>query len=98
MACSGFSLQASCPLLLPVKSQGEQTLLSILPGFYRSNKPGLLNLLSPTEANLIFGENNSQGYPWMVVIYKIIKKTDSAPVVTKLCSAKVARGTEIFVC
>lgn len=26
------------------------------PSFYRNNKPCLLNLLSPTEANLIFRE------------------------------------------
>jgi hypothetical protein len=33
----------------------------------------------------------------MVVIYKIIKKTEPAPDVTKLSSAKALRDTEIFV-
>lgn len=51
-----------------------------------------LNLLSPTEANLIFGENQSQGQPWMDVIYTIIKKKDSAPDVTKLSLGKELRG------
>lgn len=51
-----------------------------------------LNLLSPTEANLIFGENQSQGQPGMAVIYTIIKKKDPAPDVTKLCLGKELRG------
>ena len=51
-----------------------------------------LNLLSPTEANLIFGENQSQGQPWMDVIYTIIKKKDPAPDVTKLSLEKELRG------
>ena len=51
-----------------------------------------LNLLSPTEANFIFGENKSQGQPWMAVIYTIIKKTDPAPDVTKLSLGKELRG------
>lgn len=67
------------------------------PRFYRSNKACLLNLLSPTEANLIFGDSSSQGHPWMVVIYKIVKKTDPAPDVTELYSAKALRGAEMFV-
>lgn len=62
--------------------------------FYRSNKACLLNLLSLTAANLIFGENNSQGHPSMVVIYMIVKKTDSASDVTKLSSVEAVRVTK----
>lgn len=51
-----------------------------------------LNLLSPAEANFIFGENKSEGQPWMAVIYMIIKKTDPAPDVTKLSLGKELRG------
>lgn len=65
-----------------------------LPSFYRSNKACLLNLLSFTAANLIFGENNSHGHPWMVVIYMIINKTDSAPDATELPLVAAVRVSE----